>query len=462
MSEAALAAAIAKLESVTARLEKVAIGGAPSAAPSASASAPAGQASAAFVEEFSEFVSGPVANFVASTAKLNAPEVTVSVGNVQKAFQAQLAFLQVASQSKKPTQDGLGKLLADTSAAIGQIQSDREANRKSKFFNHLSALSEGIPALGWVAVDAKPAPFVKEMSDAATFYTNRIIKDYKESDASHVEWAKSFIALLTELHDYVKRSHTTGVSWNPKGGDASAATVSAPAPAAAKAVEAPAAAAPADVKKGLFSELSKGTTGLKHVDKSQMTHKNPELRASSVVAATAVTSVAVPKVEAAKEVVKPPVFALQGNKWVVEFQKGNKNIVIDETSIKQAVYIYKCTDSAIQVKGKVNSISLDSCVKTAIVFENIVGSIEVVNCKSVQIQATGKVPTVSLDKTDGAQVYLSKESLDANIVSAKSSEMNVLVPTADGSDYVEHPLPEQYKTVWDGKKFVTTINDIAG
>ena len=26
----------------------------------------------------------------------------------------------------------------------------------------------------------------------------------------------------------------------------------------------------------------------------------------------------------------------------------------------------------------------------------------------------------------------------------------------------EFPLPEQYKTVWDGKKFTTTINDIAG
>ena len=90
----------------------------------------------------------------------------------------------------------------------------------------------------------------------------------------------------------------------------------------------------------------------------------------------------------------------------------------------------------------------------------LVGSIELVNCKSIQVQALGKVPTVSIDKTDGAQIYLSKESLDTHIVSAKSSEMNVLVPNADASDYVEHPLPEQYKTVFDGSKFVTTVNDI--
>ena len=39
----------------------------------------------------------------------------------------------------------------------------------------------------------------------------------------------------------------------------------------------------------VFASLNQGesvTKGLKKVDKSEMTHKNPELRASSVVAAT--------------------------------------------------------------------------------------------------------------------------------------------------------------------------------
>lgn len=47
----------------------------------------------------------------------------------------------------------------------------------------------------------------------------------------------------------------------------------------------------------------------------------------------------------------------------------------------------------------------------------------------------GKVPTISINKTDGCQVYLSKSSLECEIVSAKSSEMNVLVPT-DSGDFV--------------------------
>ena len=52
---------------------------------------------------------------------------------------------------------------------------------------------------------------------------------------------------------------------------------------------------------------------------------------------------------------------------------------------------------------------------------------------------TGAAPIVSIDKTDGFQLYLSKESLDCQIVSAKSSEMNILVPNDDG-DYVSIDL----------------------
>lgn len=92
---------------------------------------------------------------------------------------------------------------------------------------------------------------------------------------------------MTELQSYVKKYHTTGLAWNPKGGEARRASVSIPAPAPAAAAPAAAASGP---KPGFLGELAKGdglTSVLKHVDKSQMTHKNPELRASSVVPAAA-------------------------------------------------------------------------------------------------------------------------------------------------------------------------------
>lgn len=47
----------------------------------------------------------------------------------------------------------------------------------------------------------------------------------------------------------------------------------------------------------------------------------------------------------------------------------------------------------------------------------------------------GTVPTISVDKTDGCQMYLSDKSLGVEIITSKSSEMNVLIPKGNG-DYV--------------------------
>lgn len=52
-------------------------------------------------------------------------------------------------------------------------------------------------------------------------------------------------------------------------------------------------------------------------------------------------------------------------------------------------------------------------------------------------QVFGTVPTISIDKTDGCQMFLSNDSLGVEIVSSKSSEMNVLVPKSNG-DYVSN------------------------
>lgn len=47
-----------------------------------------------------------------------------------------------------------------------------------------------------------PAPYVKEMNDAGQFYTNRVLKDWKEKDKKHVEWVKAWVQTLSELQVY--------------------------------------------------------------------------------------------------------------------------------------------------------------------------------------------------------------------------------------------------------------------
>merc|ERR1711916_362913 len=219
------------------------------------------------------------------------------------------------------------------------------------------------------------------------------------------------------------------------GGDAPStpAAAAAAAPAAssssAPADEAPAAASSSDAppsssqsvaarqgaaQAGLFAELNQGgtvTSGLKKVTRD-MTNKDKKV--SSKVPAV---KKAAPK---KKKVQKgPEVFALQGNKWVVENMDDRKDLVIEAPKRNQTVYIYK----------------LDNCV------------VEVINCKSVQVQVTGRVPSINVDKTSGCQLFISNEALDVEIISSKTDEMNVVIPAVDeDSDITECPVPEQFRT----------------
>lgn len=54
-------------------------------------------------------------------------------------------------------------------------------------------------------------------------------------------------------------------------------------------------------------------------------------------------------------------------------------------------------------------------------------------------------------------MYLNAESVEAEIVTAKSSEMNVLIPK--GGDLVEMAIPEQFKTLIQGGKLVTSATE---
>lgn len=224
-----------------------------------------------------------------------------------------------------------------------------------------------------------------------------------------------------------------------------------------------------DTRNALFASINKGadiTKALKHVSDDQKTHKNPGLRSQGAAPVRTgpkpfASPAARPAATATPTRTLPPVLELEGKKWKVENQEGVQDLVISDTELKQVVYAYKCNKSTLQVKGKLNSITIDNCKKMGLVFDDVVGIVEVINCRDVKIQVIGKVPTISINKTDGCHVYLSKDSLSCEIISAKSSEMNILVPNKDG-EFTELPVPEQFKTVWDGHKLVTTATEIAG
>jgi adenylyl cyclase-associated protein len=479
--DSAITTLVSRLEQVTARLEQVEkqiASGAVSAASSggaAAVSAPAGAdpSQLPVVREYDNLINQYIRTYMDLSKKID-PVVAQQAEAVLRAVEAQKTMIGIAATSKKPADSVLQQLIKATSDAMSEVTTIRDKNRTNKFFNNLSAISEGIPALGWVLVSPTPGPHVADMRAGSEFYSNRVLKDFKGKDQTQVDWVAAFNGFLKDLQVYVKNYHTTGLTWNPSGGDASAGATSAPKPPAAPAAPpAPPAGAPPAAggasKQGdmnaVFASLNKGeavTSGLKKVT-ADMKTKNQPGRSAVVPASASEKKAKESKSESSKAAAaKPPRFTLEGNKWIVEYQTNNKDIVISETETKQTVYIFGCSNSTIQIKGKVNAITIDGCKRTGVVFESAVSGVEVVNCTSLEVQILGKVPNVAIDKTSGVQLYLSKDCLDAEIVTSKSSEMNVLLPSEGDQDIVELPVPEQFKTFVRSGKLVTECVQHAG
>jgi len=472
-----------KLESLVVRLEKAVSqleSGRGAGSPPGGAGDTADAVDSVSYKDYNDWIQAYVTPFIELSNKLG--DDIAKMGNLfNAAIMAQRQFILMAAKHSKPADSDLQKCLEPQVKAITAVTEFRESSRRSKFFNHLSSVSEAIPALSWILISPTPGPHVKEMKDAAMFYTNRVLKDYKGKDEDHVQWTKLLLGALNELINFIKKNHTTGLVWNVKGTPASPSGTRPPIapkpkassgggpppppPPAAPAAPLPpppsgpppaSASGPEVDHSALFASINQGgdiTKGLKKVTSDMQTHKNPNLRGTSVVPSKPGSKAAAPTPKpkfGSAPVKKDPVTQLDGKKWMIEYHDGNKDIAI-EANMKQTVYIYKCVNSTIKVTGKVNSITMDACKKCAIVFENSVAALEVIGSQSIQAQVTGKVPIVNVDKTDGFQLYLSLESLEADIVTAKVSEVNIMIPDENG-EYLEKPVVEQFRTYWDPKK----------
>lgn len=274
-------------------------------------------------------------------------------------------------------------------------QTIREQNRKHECFNHLSAVAEGISALGWVAVSPTPAPYVKEMTDSAQFYTNKVLVSYKDKTdlVFHVEWAKLWISFLTSLQQYIRKHHTTGLVWATGGAPAMGSMAPPPPPPPPSGLSVGVSSGDKsmdDARAALFASINKGTEitqGLRKVTADQMTHKNPSLRQSSTVPDKSMSKLSINQ-DGNKSIATkgPEKMELDGKKWLVENMTGRRDLVISDTQMTQSISVYRCDDCMLVVKGKVNSITVDMCRKFSLVFDSIVSVVEFINSKNIQAQ----------------------------------------------------------------------------
>uniref|UniRef100_A0A2K6T147 Adenylyl cyclase-associated protein n=1 Tax=Saimiri boliviensis boliviensis TaxID=39432 RepID=A0A2K6T147_SAIBB len=296
---------------------------------------PSKAGAAPYVQAFDLLLAGPVAEYLKISKEIG--------GDVQKHVRMFYLFPLLLRTESFLQSNKLSDLLAPISEQIKEVITFREKNRGSKLFNHLSAVSESIQALGWVAMAPKPGPYVKEMNDAAMFYTNRVLKEYKDVDKKHVDWVKAYLSIWTELQAYIKEFHTTGLAWSKTG--------------------------------PVAKELSGLPSGPSAGSGPPPPPPGPP---------------------------PPPVSTSSGS---------------DESASRSALF--------------------------------------------AQINQGESITHALKHVSDDMKTHKNPNSLDCEIVSAKSSEMNILIPT-EGGDFNEFPVPEQFKTLWNGQKLVTTVTEIAG
>ncbi|QRW00655.1 adenylyl cyclase-associated protein 1 [Ceratobasidium sp. AG-Ba] len=493
-----LATIIKRLEAATSRLEDIALAqssattvkqalDAPSAHPAAAPRAPAAPAppppvpvedSRSVLAYDEQVIHGKLDPFLKLAAEIGGP-VQEQSDLVGKLFNNLRALLQCASACAKPSDSAFMSMLGPLQTDIEAIGAIKDKYRKeSELTNHFFTLAEGVPA------SPKPAPYVGDMRDAASFYANRIVKVYKEKDPKHVDWVRGFLSLLDELKKYVSEHHTTGLAWNPKGGDATQFKATSPASAPTGGAPPPppppppppadfgAPPAPAPAATGVsavFAELNRGeevTKGLRKVNKDEMTHKNPTLRASGMVPAsnTPGKKPSKPLKPASLSTKKPPKMELSGIKWAIENYENDNNVVVENTDLSHVVNIYNCKNTTIQIKGKINTVTLVNCKKTSVLVDSLIASLSVTASPSFTAQITGVCPTIQIDNCDSGQVYLSKQCLDVEIITAKCSAINVSIPEEGEEEgvFVERAVPEMLRTTVQNGKLVTSIVEHSG
>lgn len=417
---------------------------------------------------------GKLKPFLEINKAIAPPPLNEQVDLFAKVLATLRSVLHQAAACRKPDQKSFAEILSPLQAGIESVTRVKEAARKERdWFNHFTVIADGAAFVGWVTVEPKPGPYVNEIKESTAYYANRILKDFKEKDPRHAEWVRAFNGVLDGMKRYVMEFHTTGLVWNASGIPVSeykssrSQPVSGPPPQVGSPFSP---AAPAGGVAAVFADLNRGadvTKGLRKVDKSEMTHKNPALRAGSVVPASSGVGAKKPVKPTKPQALmgkKPTKFALEGNKWIIEYQENESALEVANAEITQVINLFACKNTTVIIKGKVNAVTLVNCTKTSVLVESVVSSVSITKSPSFALQITGVAPTIQIDSTDSGQIYLSKQCFGVEITTAKCSAINVSLPVEGEEDGVfeEQAMPEMLKTVVQNGKLVTTIVEHAG
>lgn len=418
------------------------------------------------LNDYDEIFQTKLTDFVALSEQIGGV-VAEQAHLVTELFHAQREFLEVATRSKKPdmTSEVFLILLSPMQKEIAGISELRERNRSSPLFNHLSVVSEGAPAMGWVTIEPAPAGYIAEMIDSSQYYGNRVLNEFKDQSAMHINWTKSFSELLQALLRFVKQNHTAGVSWNQSGVDAKEAIATTPASQANEQSSGTSAPPPPPLPPpsletddestrnnsaastsmdDVFAQINQGSdvvSGLRKVRKGDISPSTISLTQTKSVPSSG------GKIPTPGQAIKhAPRKELQGNRWLVEHFENDRSIVIDNIENNHVVSIYGCSNCTIQIKGKLNAVTMNQCSKVGLLVDTLISTLDIIRCVSFELEIKSSVPTVSIDSSENGQIYLNPSSLNTQILTSKCSALNLTIPSkTEGSSMEEHALPEMLR-----------------
>ncbi|KAG8178425.1 hypothetical protein JTE90_019135 [Oedothorax gibbosus] len=377
------------------------------------------------VADYDSLVNAGLQEFVTVCQSLG-PEMQQLGSLVKGAFMATRALIVFGLANPQPEKDHF--VFHQYSSAIQSIVESKVKPPK-EVVSHFAAVREAIPALSFMTIKPAPTQFIRDMIDCSRIRTGE---------------------LFTELHLYVKKHHLTGFTWN-KFPAMSAAGIPPPPPPPAF-CDAPSGDSHASTeasRNALLSDLNKGSdiTKLLKPVKRDGSGDGPGKTIATKTAGAAKSPVAK---------TYPPKFVLEGRKWLVEHIKNKYDLVIENESMSESVAIYKMENSSLECKNKITNLTIDSSRQCGVSLNSVIACVELVRCDRLQLTCNGKVPLISMDNCESVQLFLTEQSRDVEIISAKCSSCNVCLLNADGS-YKEVAMQEQIKTVLVGEQLVSTV-----
>ena len=139
---------------------------------------------------------------------------------IQKAWEGIRLVIVLASRSKAPEEDLTEALAPHMKSVQEAVVGIRSLKLERNWDRHQKAVIEMMAGLSWVylrAPKALPAAMVKETLGSAEFWSNRIRKDFKGKNDTHIAFCDSIKAVITGLAEYIDEHHKTGLTFSPRG-----------------------------------------------------------------------------------------------------------------------------------------------------------------------------------------------------------------------------------------------------